>query len=60
MIHGPCLPIYLGLTTEYIATKAFLDKDCKSLEYRSTNNKNIYTLGQMGKYMIISQLPKRE
>ncbi|KAI7975373.1 hypothetical protein EIK77_004976 [Talaromyces pinophilus] len=50
-----------AVTTEYVAAKAFLDKEHESLEYGSTNDNNIYTLGEMGKHnVVIAQLPKGE
>ncbi|EED24357.1 taf5, putative [Talaromyces stipitatus ATCC 10500] len=48
-----------AITTEYVAAKAFLDKEHESLEYGSVNDNNIYTLGEMGKHnVVIAQLPK--
>ncbi|KUL83283.1 hypothetical protein ZTR_09154 [Talaromyces verruculosus] len=50
-----------AITTEYVAAKAFLDKEHESLEYGSANDNNIYTLGEMGKHnVVIAQLPKGE
>jgi nucleoside phosphorylase len=50
-----------AITPEYVAAQAFLDKEYKGLEYRSANDNNIYTLGEMGKHnVVITQLPKGE
>jgi nucleoside phosphorylase len=62
---GDCSKYTVGwicaITTEYVAAKAFLDKEHESLEYGSANDNNIYTLGEMGKHnVVITQLPKGE
>jgi hypothetical protein len=50
-----------AITTEYVAAKAFLDREHDSLEYGSANDNNIYTLGEMGKHnVVIAQLPEGE
>ncbi|KAF3407813.1 hypothetical protein DPV78_001659 [Talaromyces pinophilus] len=62
---GDCSKYTIGwicaIITEYVAAKAFLDKEHESLDYGSTNDNNIYTLGEMGKHNVaIAQLPKGE
>jgi nucleoside phosphorylase len=50
-----------AIKTEYVAAKAFLDKEHESLEYGSANDKNVYALGEMGKHnVVIAHLPKGE
>jgi nucleoside phosphorylase len=50
-----------AITTEYVAAKAFLDKEHERLKCGSTNDNNIYTLGEMGAHnVVITQLPKGE
>jgi nucleoside phosphorylase len=50
-----------AITTEYVAAKAFLDKEHESLDHGSANDNNIYTLGEMGKHnVVITELPKGE
>lgn len=52
-----------AITTEYVAAKAFLDKEHdRRLRYGLfANDNNIYTLGEMGKHnVVIAQLPKGE
>jgi nucleoside phosphorylase len=50
-----------AITTEYVAAKAFLDREHESLDYGSANDNNVYTLGEMGKHnVVIAQLPKGE
>jgi nucleoside phosphorylase len=50
-----------AITTEYVAAKAFLDREHENLEYGPANDNNIYTLGEMGKHnVVITQLPKGE
>lgn len=50
-----------AITTEYVAAKAFLDREHEILEYGSANDNNIYMLGEMGKHnVVITQLPEGE
>ncbi|EED12793.1 hypothetical protein TSTA_053110 [Talaromyces stipitatus ATCC 10500] len=50
-----------AITTEYVAARAFLDKEHESLEYGFANDNNIYALGEMGKHnVVIARLPKGE
>ncbi|EEA23686.1 hypothetical protein TMatcc_006767 [Talaromyces marneffei ATCC 18224] len=50
-----------AITTEYVAAKAFLDREHEILEYGSANDNNIYALGEMGKHnVVIAQLPEGE
>ncbi|KAH7146633.1 nucleoside phosphorylase domain-containing protein [Dactylonectria estremocensis] len=50
-----------AITTEYIATQAFLDEKHEGLEFMSTNDNNDYNLGKIGKHnVVIAVLPHGE
>ncbi|KAI9853443.1 MAG: hypothetical protein M1813_002220, partial [Trichoglossum hirsutum] len=50
-----------AITTEYVAAQAFLDEKHERPEYVSPNDKNIYTLGKVGKHnVVIAVLPDGE
>ena len=50
-----------AITTEYVAAQVFLDEKHEGPEYVSPNDKNIYTLGKVGKHnVVIAVLPEGE
>ncbi|RYP31088.1 hypothetical protein DL767_005932 [Monosporascus sp. MG133] len=50
-----------AITTEYVAARAFLDKEHGRPEYQSPNDNNDYTLGEIGKHnVVIAVLPDGE
>ena len=50
-----------AISTEYVAAQAFLDEMHDGPEYVSPNDKNIYTLGKVGKHnVVIAVLPEGE
>jgi hypothetical protein len=50
-----------AISTEYVAAQAFLDEKHEGPEYVSPNDKNIYTLGKVGKHnVVIAVLPEEE
>jgi hypothetical protein len=50
-----------AITTEYVAAQSFLDEKHEGPEYVSPNDKNIYTLGKVGKHnVVIAVLPEGE
>ena len=50
-----------AISTEYVAAQAFLDEKHEGPEYVSPNDKNIYTLGKVGKHnVVIAVLPEGE
>src|ERR1700689_1301948 len=50
-----------AISTEYVAAQAFLNEKHEGLEYVSPNDKNIYTLGKVGKHnVVIAVLPEGE
>jgi nucleoside phosphorylase len=50
-----------AISTEYVAAQAFLNEKHERLEYVSPNDKNIYTLGKVGKHnVVIAVLPEGE
>jgi nucleoside phosphorylase len=50
-----------AITTEYVAALAFLNEKHEGPEYVSPNDKNIYTLGKVGKHnVVIAVLPDGE
>jgi nucleoside phosphorylase len=50
-----------AITTEYVSAQAFLDERHEGPEYVSPNDKNIYTLGKVGKHnAVIAALPEGE
>ncbi|RYO97164.1 hypothetical protein DL764_007368 [Monosporascus ibericus] len=50
-----------AITTEYVAARAFFDKEHRRPEYQSPNDNNDYTLGEIGKHnVVIAVLPDGE
>ncbi|RYP05212.1 hypothetical protein DL765_009909 [Monosporascus sp. GIB2] len=50
-----------AITTEYVAARAFFDKEHGRPEYQSPNDNNDYTLGEIGKHnVVIAVLPDGE
>ncbi|RYP80241.1 hypothetical protein DL769_002543 [Monosporascus sp. CRB-8-3] len=50
-----------AITTEYVAARAFFDKEHGRPEYQSPNDNNDYTLGEIGRHnVVIAVLPDGE
>src|SRR5271170_8300891 len=50
-----------AISAEYVSAQAFLDEKHEGPEYVSPNDKNIYTLGKVGKHnVVIAVLPDGE
>ncbi|RYP59454.1 hypothetical protein DL770_010191 [Monosporascus sp. CRB-9-2] len=50
-----------AITTEYVAARAFFDKEHERPRYQSPNDNNDYTLGEIGKHnVVIAVLPDGE
>lgn len=50
-----------AISAEYVAARAFLDKEHDQVEYVSPSDNNVYTLGEVGKHnIVIATLPEGE
>ena len=50
-----------AISTEYVAARAFLDKEHDKVDYVSSSDNNVYTLGEIGRHnVVIATLPEGE
>ena len=47
-----------ALDTEYVAAQAFLDERHERVDFVSSRDSTVYTLGKMGKHMVVIGVSK--